>query len=403
LGWALEVEGHSWSPVYRAQTSTLYDGTAGIALFLARLYSFTQDPVQRFTAIGALNQALNGAASIPESMRTSFYSGSVGIASTAIQLGKIFEDDRMIRRGLSDLEQYARLGPNPLLDILGGSAGTIQALLQTRRQFDAPQLMELALQHGDLLITSATRTDLGWSWDTLPGQTDAHLLGYGHGAAGIGCALLELWAEIGDERYRQAALESFRYERAYFDAGHHNWPDLRRLSDYVPTNGQPVFSLAWCHGGPGIGLARLRALELLEDRETAADLDEALKVTAAACSKVSFPASGALCLCHGFGGNADLLILASDIRGQLEWRRIAEILGHRAISDLRPNDLPWPCGVNGAGETPNLMLGLAGIGYFFLRLYDSAAVPSILLVRSPAMATADEATSDDSLPEAVPA
>jgi len=30
------------------------------------------------------------------------------------------------------------------------------------------------------------------------------------------------------------------------------------------------------------------------------------------------------------------------------------------------------------GETPNLMLGTAGIGYFYLRLYDSAAVPSVL-------------------------
>jgi hypothetical protein len=30
----------------------------------------------------------------------------------------------------------------------------------------------------------------------------------------------------------------------------------------------------------------------------------------------------------------------------------------------------WPCGISG-GQTPNLMLGLAGIGYFYLRLYDN--------------------------------
>ena len=40
--------------------------------------------------------------------------------------------------------------------------------------------------------------------------------------------------------------------------------------------------------------------------------------------------------------------------------------------------MPWPCGVLGAGETPNLMLGLAGIGDLLLRLYDSEATPSAL-------------------------
>jgi hypothetical protein len=30
--------------------------------------------------------------------------------------------------------------------------------------------------------------------------------------------------------------------------------------------------------------------------------------------------------------------------------------------------LPWPCGIPGAGEAPGLMLGTAGIGYFYLRL-----------------------------------
>jgi lantibiotic modifying enzyme len=34
----------------------------------------------------------------------------------------------------------------------------------------------------------------------------------------------------------------------------------------------------------------------------------------------------------------------------------------------------------GGGETPNLMLGLAGIGYFYLRLYDPVKYPSVLII-----------------------
>ena len=55
-------------------------------------------------------------------------------------------------------------------------------------------------------------------------------------------------------------------------------------------------------------------------------------------------------------------------------------LGDRGIQAVHLNRNPWPCGVVSGGETPNLMLGTAGIGYFYLRLYDSAAVPSVLMV-----------------------
>jgi len=57
-------------------------------------------------------------------------------------------------------------------------------------------------------------------------------------------------------------------------------------------------------------------------------------------------------------------------------------IGDRGIQSVYRHRNPWPCGVVSGGETPNLMLGTAGIGYFYLRLYDSGAVPSVLLVRS---------------------
>jgi lantibiotic modifying enzyme len=381
LGWALEVVGASWSSVHRAQTASIYDGTAGIALFLGRLYGFTHDRLQKEAAIGALNQALARAEVLPEHMRPSVYSGVAGIAWAAIELGGALDDDRMVARGLKELKASASASPHAAaLDIIGGSAGTIQLLLEIAHRYDRPGLVDLAEIHGKFLLQTAAKSDAGWSWDTLPGQSEKHLCGYGHGASGIGCALLELWAETGDEEYRRAGLKAFDYERSLFSPQDHNWPDLRTMTGFMPT-GKPVFATAWCHGGPGIGLARLRTLELLENQETLADLNEALQITAAACSNVVFPASGNLCLCHGIGGNADLLLAASDIYGRRDLRQIAETAGHQAIAQIQTPNLPWPCGVTTGGETPSLMLGLAGIGHFFLRLYDSQKIPSILLLR----------------------
>src|ERR1043166_1674167 len=90
-------------------------------------------------------------------------------------------------------------------------------------------------------------------------------------------------------------------------------------------------------------------------------------------------ASGSFCLCHGDGGNADLLVLASDVLDRPDLRRHAEAAGARALDHFEDARMPWPCGVVGAGETPNLLLGLAGIGYCFLRLYDSRTIPTALL------------------------
>ncbi len=384
LGWAVDVFGRNWSVVYKAQSPNLYDGTAGIALFLARIHRLTGEELFAETAIGALNHSFAALPSLPEEVRCGVYSGGLGIAWAAAAAGDALGDERIVRRALREAAGMGRATDQaPWLDVLGGAAGAIQALLE----LDLPQQ---AREHGARLLQAAVRGASGTSWDTMPGQTTAHLCGYGHGAGGIACALLELWSATGEKRYRDTALDAFRYERSHYSAEHRNWPDLRDVSPYLPAQpqapAQQVYAMGWCHGAPGIGLSRLRAHQLLPgDAAIAGELDAALATTAEACRKwVAMPGSG-LCLCHGLGGNADLLIAAATALGRPELRAAAEEAARGVIAQIVPNDLPWPCGVNGGGETPNLMLGLAGIGYFFLRLYDSAEVPSLLLMSNPAV------------------
>ena len=94
-----------------------------------------------------------------------------------------------------------------------------------------------------------------------------------------------------------------------------------------------------------------------------------MRTTAAVLGQAS-PGAGNFSLCHGDGGNADLLILASDVLSRPALRREAENAVARALDRFEAMRSPWPCGVPGAGESPNLLLGVAGIGYFLLRLYD---------------------------------
>jgi lantibiotic modifying enzyme len=63
------------------------------------------------------------------------------------------------------------------------------------------------------------------------------------------------------------------------------------------------------------------------------------------------------------------------VLGDNSSKSIAIDSGIKAIEKYKKHK--WPCGIAG-GETPNLLLGLAGIGYFYLRLYNTH-VPSILI------------------------
>ena len=78
-------------------------------------------------------------------------------------------------------------------------------------------------------------------------------------------------------------MELIAHERVLFDADRGNWLDLR-----VPY--EAIFQVTWCHGAPGIGMARLRSLDFVDDSQIRAEIDAALETTVA----------------DGFGGNHSL-------------------------------------------------------------------------------------------------
>ena len=72
---------------------------------------------------------------------------------------------------------------------------------------------------------------------------DAYL-GYAHGAAGIGDALLDLFLATGDERFREASQSAGRWlltKATCRSDGGLNWPTLDAPAD-------PPAGAFWCHG-----------------------------------------------------------------------------------------------------------------------------------------------------------
>jgi lantibiotic biosynthesis protein len=378
LGDAMEFIESRWQVTHRAFGPELYNGTAGIALFLAHLYAASDEKMFKKTAQGAIACAVSQMDRIDGATGFGFYSGLTGIAYALTVTGEILHDEQLLQRGLDVLESVSHQEPASLQswDIVSGSAGVIPVFLKLHGRYNRQCLVDAAVRHGDLVLNAANRGEGGWSWKTIGDMASKDLTGFSHGAAGIAWSLVELYSSSREQRFLNGAQEALRYERSCFDPQQENWPDFRSVSQ----TGGPVFAAAWCHGAPGIGLSRLRVYQVLQDQQCLAEAQAATRTTGKILEMSMMSGQDNYSLCHGNCGNAELLLSAGDLVGNGDSLKIVQRLADHALEKYHAAREPWPCGVLNGGETPNLMLGLAGIGYFYLRLCDRKKAPSVLLV-----------------------
>jgi class II lanthipeptide synthase len=375
--------------VYRTLAPTLYGGTSGIALFLGELSRATGDRSVAQTALGAIREALSSLTSLTRGPASpvvgqaspkpgaGLYSGSLGVALVAVRLGRMLHDDEVTTRGL---RLAARLCRQPTMregyDLLYGSAGRILGLLALD-EAGVEGAGEAALRLGMDLVAAAEPT-VGISWPTPDIPSRHNLTGLSHGAAGIAMALVELGRRSGDDRFDTAAGQAVEYETNWFEPTVGNWPDFRLRPRWRAPRDEAApsrFSVYWCHGAPGIALQRLRAARLPGGSHLLDDVRRAAATTADSMTAWLRGGDESFSLCHGLLGNAEILREAAAAIGD---KRLPLLAQEAASEGLRRHGEvgDWPCGTL-VGDTPSLLLGRAGIGYFYLRLHDRT-VPSVL-------------------------
>ncbi|WMW79798.1 lanthionine synthetase LanC family protein [Undibacterium cyanobacteriorum] len=384
LGWAINKVQRSWPKVFRSLEAELYGGSSGILLFLAEVNRICPDPLLMHTIEGALNQVLASCRQPELSQRYGFYVGRAGNAYVMWRVGCLLGRSDWVEHGMREFRSLRELPPDSHnLDVISGSAGTILALLQCARVSGDESLVDIAVMHAMSLANHAERQGDTVSWKTIEVDGQQNLTGYSHGAAGIAVALQEIHTVTQDKSWLELIDGALNYERANFDHNNGNWFDLRLMPGESAETKKPSCFMAWCHGAPGIGLARLRQLQLFPNKsEVHEDLRLAIEATQVALRKGWQEGQDNFSLCHGYAGNADFLLQAGIVLQREDLVHIAQSVGDTGIREILKQGLPWPCGNGGAGETPNLMLGTAGIGYFYLRLYSPETVPSVLLISS---------------------
>ncbi len=350
--------------------SDLYQGVAGIALFLALLHQRTGDRLVARTVDQALTLAATGCT------KAGFYTGNAGIGALFVSIGMLQGRDGLVEQGLTRVSHAAAAAGEAGLDLLGGAAGLVPLLLTLARHHDRPDFHERALALGASILAAGQSGPDGLCWPTGP-ETPAQS-GFAHGGSGILPALASLHLANGEARWTEALSAALRYQRARFDRQTGNWPDYRDAAGN--PSAQSSFGASWCHGAAGIGRSRLWLLAAgAQDPMLGEELEAALRCAAAALSQPAGSVAADFSYCHGMAGMADLLLDAGLWLGRPELTALAAAAGYRGIERHAVPRTPWPCALRGVGELPGLMTGVAGIGHFYLRLHDPLTTGSLLL------------------------
>lgn len=375
LSWiALEFLPEEEQMQFTSLNQNLYGGTFGLSLVFGALYQVTKDPFWKETTDASLQQLLESIDGDGVERMPGVYGlgGMTGLGSMIYSLGHIAEltkEPKYIEKALflTTLIKDKHIEEDQKFDVIFGVAGCILALLSLYKKTPEASLLALAQKMGDHLVNSAHPEETGVSWPTKGSQG---LLGFSHGTAGIAFALDNLAMASGKDSYLKTADQAIAYERSHFSKEARNWPHLG-MED------ASSFPCAWCHGAPGIGLARICSPRLAKSPEM---LEEVAHATFS--TKATFTNTGQHHLCCGDLGRAEILSTIAKHTGDAALGKYARERISALVQQTRTNRNYNLFSALPAGAfIPGFMQGLSGIGYTFLRYTkDGKDLPNVLIL-----------------------
>jgi len=353
-----------------------FNGRCGEALLFAALHNATGEP--RFAA--AADRAL---LTLRRGLARASYRGDLadrvvlglaglgGILYTLVRAGQLLRRPDLLEaaRRLGEELTPERIEEDGKLDVIWGSAGATLGLLALA-DAGAPESLPRACRCAEHLLASRSADPVSGlrAWLTLRGVPSS---GFAHGASGFAHALLQIYRRVGGAELRAAALEAFDFERTLWNEACGNWEDSREEPE-------PPGMWSWCHGAPGIALARLSALGCL-DGDAEAESAIALDLRQALRSTLGGRVPKVDTLCCGTFGRIDVLLEAGLRLENPSLRRQALRLARERLERVAVEGyVLTPFEEIVEHLRPGFWQGLGGTAYTLIRLGDPARFPCVL-------------------------
>lgn len=378
---------------------SLYSGTAGVVYFLFELYKETNILTYKDAAQAGINHIVQ----IPNSFYQahSYLTGSMGVACLLAEWGSYFNDQNIISASV-DLVKGTMTTYNPdhnVDDYINGNAGIIHGLLKFQACLPEQQVWVTPYieRFVERLIRAASPGINGLCWDRT-GSSIKPLCGFSHGAAGFGYLFLELGNFYKNKNFYWLAKEAFEYEDSYYNSQFTNWPDFRNgaydaetallAEEHIKNKNVEYFTqardhgFAWCHGGPGVLLSRLRALDLLDpESDLFKKYTDQVNIVGSRMLSVfkRSDISRTKTLCHGDGGLALIFLDLFRFTNNSEYLQAAQEITNSIPLHRNSHQDRFLSGFGIVNyDEPGLFMGYAGIGYMFLKVFQQGREASIL-------------------------
>jgi type 2 lantibiotic biosynthesis protein LanM len=352
----------------------LYDGYAGYLLFLIYYRKIYQD-----YSINDLISIIYEKIVIEiENQEKNFEIGAfLGIASCLYVFTHLFalEQNEIYLREIEKIENLVleKVNQNTVSsnDIVGGIAGSIVCLHGFYKLCKKKNNKKLIIRLAEILVENAEQINenrVGWI-----SKRGVPLVGYSHGNAGIGQALLIAYELSNNNVFLVCFEKCLNFESKNFDKEKEVWADQRKEL-YENEN------TSWCNGMTGIGLARMNYLKqnnLSVDNER---IKKDVVFSVKACLKWGI--SDIDVLCHGNWGSIELLLYYNqNIEKREDILDYLEKIKNFLLQKMDDNKIK--CNNKNNMLSISFMTGLSGIAFEMLRLENPGVVPSVLLLERP--------------------
>ncbi|ALE76977.1 hypothetical protein FRP1_30095 (plasmid) [Pseudonocardia sp. EC080625-04] len=367
--WLARRADTAGSPALESTGPEFYDGTSGIALFLAHAGTVLQRPRLVETAQAAARGALERLPDLEH--HHGLHGGRVGAAATVIAVGRTLGLPGLRDDGVTYLLDAVEpaLGDDPLHhDLIYGVAGSVLSYCWAALETDPGPRRRALIGRAESLARPLARHVRC----LLDGAADPAVLpGLAHGPSASALALSVLDRMSGGSgRWAAAVTAAADHERRYLDRETRNWPG--------GPSGVSESRFNWCYGAPGIAIARLLAGDRLEDPES--DVAVAVQATTDAAARFLGRAADPSA-CHGKLSVVGVLDLVRDRTGRQQGDARADQLLDEALDHYGQADV--------VRLAPGVMAGAAGAGLAALRKCRPGDVRSPLFPLVPSLGKDD--------------
>ncbi len=327
----------------------LYQGKTGVALFLHNALSRgISDSEEIVEMIGQLDRMLFRYTDelLPKAGEGIYgaMSGEYSIAYYYQYMYGLTGEKQYLDCARRHLEKIFGKEPSESYDLLYGAGGMALVWLNQWKLTGENCCLvraEEMLERLEAFVRQGTAKDRS---EILPGMA--------HGWSGVLLAFQRYAMLTGSSRYDNVMMQIFHEENKWYRPELNNWEDIHR--------GEPMDTVAWCHGAAGILLCRM---ELMKNRNreiaSAAERD----AQRAAAKIRSMPLRKGYCLCHGNLGNISILRKYAKITNDRELEKLCADYIRIAAEQFCDNTMKL---LPQEKYDFGFMNGLCGIGAAFL-------------------------------------